>query len=396
MPLNPNNQILVDTLKSATLDARFERIELANFNAMSDVKRGCFSIVFRAHDTVDNKDVAVKFYDLSVESMQDEYRRQAFRREPEILSKIVGIRRCLQIVAPLKQYRLRLLVDGGTEVEVPTEYFVQEWISDDLDCYFLEQELFTAEEKLLLFNEIVLAVEALHAKDISHRDLKFDNLRMRFVDGERTVVVIDFGTAAHLTTPHLQSRYEFQAGHYRYAAPEARCGLAGNRELARYCDYYALGCMLFELFHRDQYFVAHQRCNVGFDIRLNAMRHFIAGVEKEDAQVEAWQQVLAKFALGVAGAPLNEDGTSAPPAIRALIQELIWGLTHIDFRKRPNSLSLVRNRVWTAIRILRSETEQRIRLERAKAIRAARLEKLKRKEATRALMRLHKEGQHDS
>ncbi len=54
MPLSDNSLHLVKELESLqSLDNRYENIKLVNFNSASDAKRGCFSLVFRAFDRIE-------------------------------------------------------------------------------------------------------------------------------------------------------------------------------------------------------------------------------------------------------------------------------------------------------------------------------------------------------
>ena len=63
--LHPNNKILIDTLESTPiLDGRFRNIRVVNCDVATGTKRGCFSLVFRAEDVIEGKDVALKFYDM--------------------------------------------------------------------------------------------------------------------------------------------------------------------------------------------------------------------------------------------------------------------------------------------------------------------------------------------
>ena len=65
MPLHPNNEALRQALEGSTLIAsRYENLELINWDPTTGQKRGCFSLVFKAYDKVNDKNVALKFYDL--------------------------------------------------------------------------------------------------------------------------------------------------------------------------------------------------------------------------------------------------------------------------------------------------------------------------------------------
>jgi hypothetical protein len=60
-----NSQLLVNALESqAELDGRYIGLKCVNINSLTGEKRGCFSLVFRAFDKVDQRPVALKFFDL--------------------------------------------------------------------------------------------------------------------------------------------------------------------------------------------------------------------------------------------------------------------------------------------------------------------------------------------
>ena len=220
------------------LDARFEKLKLVNFNALNDEKRGCFSLVFRAHDRVNDSPVAIKFYDIDPVCFYDDYRRAAFLREHEILQLLLNKERCLQLASALSTFNFTVPTPGGN-VTIPCKYFAVEWIEDDIDAYFLAQETFGTIDKLHLFNEILLSVEMLHRYEVFHRDIKPDNLRTNKTALKRLVIAIDMGTSARYESGYLQREYLRPVGALPYAAPEAICGLAAHRKLAPYTHFYA-------------------------------------------------------------------------------------------------------------------------------------------------------------
>ena len=392
MPLHPNNQLLVTHLQGlAEFDGRFTSITLVNYDAAADKKEGMLSLVFKAFDKVEGKPVALKFYDLDPAMAGNVYRLDCFARESDILSTLVNIERCVQLVKPLTRYALPVPISGtgGVTVALPCQYFALEWLDEKIDQYFLEQDKHDAVEKLLVFNQILLAVEALHRHQIFHRDLKVDNLRAYSSDGKRRAVAIDLGTAAQFSSTRLPSpAYPSGAvGAPGYASPEALCGLASNRLLAPFCDIYALGCLLFQLFHFDFYVKAVRLANANLDVRLVAMRSILPSPPSDDrAQVAAWQQGLRTFGIGVNPALIDGPGSSAPPGIAPLLQDLLAGLTHIDYRRRP-SLETARHKVWTAIAVLRNERLYQHKLEERRRRRELRLKKLQQKQQRLAALR---------
>lgn len=363
MPLHPNNELLVSTVEAMSLlDNRYEGMKFVNYDSVADQKRGCFSLVFRAYDRVDQKIVALKFYDIDPDRMMDVYRQKAFQREHEILQILLSKKRCLQLASALSTLHLGFPLPNGTTVTLPCQYFAVEWIDKDIDDYFLGNGTFTPIQKLRLFNEIVLAVESLHRLEVYHRDIKADNLRTYQNAVERIVVAIDLGTAARISSGHLKNNYTQSVGAPWYAASEARCGLAGHRLLAPFTDKYALGCLLYELFNPDYFYRELTRCHRHYEMILSAMSSFLHGTNNEQEQLDHWKKAVAKFGPGIAPIVIDNPGSTVPPGIANLLNELLAGLTHINFSNRP-TLDWTRKRTWSAIKVLENDRAYQRHLE---------------------------------
>jgi serine/threonine protein kinase len=389
MPLHANNQILVDHLHGlAEFDGRFSGVTVVNYDPVTDKREGVLSLVFRAFDKVEGKPVALKFYDLDPAFAGDLYRLECFKRESSILSSVVNVERCVQMVKPLTTYSLAIPIAGaGVVVTLPCQYFALEWLDEKIDQYFLEQDKHEALEKLLLFNDTLLAVEVLHRNDIFHRDLKPDNFRAYETKGKRRVVAIDLGTAARLSSTRLPSpAYPPRSvGAPAYSSPEAWCGLASSRLLGPYCDIYALGCLLFQLFHFDLYAKAVRQVNTDLDVRLFAMSSMLPATGDDRSRVAVWESGLRSFGTGVNPVPIDGPGSSAPPGIVPLLQDLVAGLTHIDYRQRP-TLETARHKTWTAITVLQNEHLYQRRLAERRTRRQLRLKKLMEKQKRLAML----------
>ncbi len=352
---------------------RFSNIKLANYDSVSDTQRGCFSVVFRARDVASGADVALKFYSLDTAVSGNVYRRQGFARESDILSTLLGKEKCLQLVKPLTTYALPVSLSAGGSAAMACEYFAVEWLDEEIDGYFLDPHHYDSIEKLKLFHSIVLSVETLHRYGVFHRDLKPDNLRR--ISSKKLVVAIDLGTAARFQSPSIAAGYTSSVGASGYASPEALCGLAGNRILAPYTDLYALGCLLFELFNDDHFFVAIRACNPNLDLRFSALCSLLRPGTSEGDQAQDWTKGLDVFSRGVTGCPIDSPGSKIEPGVSQLLGELLVGLTHIDYRRRP-SFEMVRNRLRIAIRVLENESAYQNRLNSLKLWRQRRMEKL--------------------
>lgn len=383
MTLSPNSQYLVNTLEALPLlDGRFEKIKLVNFNSFKNEKRGCFSLVFSAHDILADVPVALKFYDIHPNLINDDYRRACFRREHEILQVVMNKKRCLQLASALSTYSLVVPISPGLNGALPCEYFAVEWIEDDIDDYFFLQENIESINKLYLFNELTLAVEALHRNEIFHRDLKQDNFRQYQEALKRVVVAIDLGTAARYDSGKIQQDYQHQVGASGYAAPEAIYGLAGHRKLAPYTDCYALGCLLYELFNRDYFIREWQRLNPRGHSIQSLMGLELQGKTNDSDKFNAWRLALGKFSSGFEPVRIDGLGNTVPQGIASILNEVLRSLTHVNFSNRPINLEWVRVRIWSAIRALQNEKLYQRKLAISKEMRRRRIEKQVRKVAT--------------
>jgi serine/threonine protein kinase len=376
-PLDPNNDLLRVTLESLPLlDGRFANIRLVNWDPVRQIKQGCFSLVFRADDVVDDRPVALKFYDISTATMLDQYRRASFTRENAILLSLLNESRCLQLSKGLSAYQLPVPMPGGSVVTIPCEYFAVEWLADEVGSFFLDPQhaAHTVIDKLKLYNEVVLAVEALHRAEVFHRDIKADNLRACQRALKRVVVAIDLGTAARFDSGCLASGYPIPAGSPAYSAPEAICGLAGNRLLAPRTDDYALGCLLYELFNQDYFFRRLLALNAQINARWFGMKSMVSAHANEAQQVKQWRAALDRYAPGITPATIDAPGSAVPPGVVPELNEILGGLTNVDYARRPD-LRLVREKVWRTIRLLESQNAYNRRLAYVREMRRRRQEK---------------------
>ncbi|ATE72417.1 protein kinase domain-containing protein [Lysobacter capsici] len=244
---------------------------------------------------------------------------------------------------------------GGQNAVLPCEYFVTDWLDEEIDDYFLSAAKYSAQEKIKLFVDMLLALEALHSYEVFHRDLKADNLRACQKAVRRVVVAIDMGAAARFESGCIQSHYGAPVGAIGYAAPESTCGMAANRLLAPATDYFALGCLLYELFNADYFYHVTRYLNANFDVRLTAMQSEVLGISGDQAQVDAWKRTLAKFSAGVIEVPIDGIGSTVPRGVAGILNEVLAVLTNIDYRKRYSCGKWVRAKLGSALKVIENE-----------------------------------------
>lgn len=368
-----------------SLNGRYKNIRCINYPPKpGEEKRGFFSLVFSAEDPITGEVVALKFMDPGGTS--DSYRLDCFEREPQILQRLVGKSRCLQLVENLQKFKFEIETTAGDKFPMSFDFFSTDWLSDDIDNYFLAKEDLAPIDKLITFRQIVLAVEAIHNSTIFHRDIKPDNIRVEKKLSVNTAYLIDFGTAAQFESKKLRRDYEsFPVGANLYSAPEAFLGFSGERDIAKFTDFYALGCMLYELFNKHIYFNELENRNPNFRKILTALGIQFSRYPKINDRLEAWDEIIDKFTKALSPPSYLGSGCSIPNGIADLINGLFNELTIFDFRKRLSNFNKIRNTIDSAITVLNNDDLYRKSLEKRKLFRENKIRKIKEKEAQLAL-----------
>ena len=386
MPVN--RKYLIRQLSSIELDGRYTNIKPVNCDAATGKKHGpegALSVVFKADDAVTGKPVAIKFFDPEFGGIQQLYRLAAFKRESELLESIVGKYRCLQLLSAVQEIKIPVTTDAGDKLELSCAYCVIEWIDEEIKQYFTMQDRYEALAKLYVYRDAVLAVFALHHNDIHHRDVKADNLMRASRQKQRPIVAIDLGTAAKVSSAALgdPSIYAGPVGAPHYAPLEALCGLSGVRSIGHSADFYALGCLLYELFNLDYYFV-RLRLNIGF-IKCKAvceghMMPFLAASATETKLIEEWSKIILPAKRLVTLPNIEDPGSSVVLSVRQLLNDLLHRLTALDHRERINNRDMVVRKIDSAITTIQNHLAEVRRAAERKARREARRKAAQRKQ----------------
>jgi serine/threonine protein kinase len=327
---------------------------------------GAFSLIFSAEDThLARGAVALKFLN---PFEPEEYRRQCFRREPEMLQHFVGQRDIIQLVAGRSEFTHTL--GGGFPIQFA--FYAVELAETDLGS-LIEGHILTPRENLVQFRSMCRAVQRLRARGVVHRDVKPSNFLI-MQDG--TLKLSDFGTARIVNdySPGLLPDYRgFPPGDWGYAAPEMIASLHDvDPQIAAGADVFGLGASFFEMFTGVPLGV--QLFDESFQ---NELAQVMGAVRKSERQ-----RIYDKFVSEMANSrPLPSIAAFAPdiPAgIIPAIDDLYRSVAALDYRKRVCDFRTIFLKLNRCILILDNEDKFRRWRERRDKEHAALLDKQQR------------------
>ncbi|MEZ4402021.1 MAG: serine/threonine-protein kinase [Kofleriaceae bacterium] len=202
-----------------------DQMILERYRLTSALGAGGMGTVWKAHDTVLTRDVAIK-----VMAIGDPLARARFLREGKLAAR-------------LDHRGLCKIYDVGQDGH--TGYLVMEMLSGTT-LFSLAGEGLALGRALSITADVARAMAHAHEAGLVHRDLKPDNVFIDRRTGEERVVVIDFGLAFSLDGDAQVGRLtqaDVTGGTPAYMSPEQ----ARAAPLTAASDVYALGCVLFEL-----------------------------------------------------------------------------------------------------------------------------------------------------
>jgi tRNA A-37 threonylcarbamoyl transferase component Bud32/tetratricopeptide (TPR) repeat protein len=238
-PTDPHKPVVKD------LTGRIGKYEILN-----PIGKGAMGQVYKAHDTVLDRDVALKV--MVAQIADDPELKQRFEREA-------------RAVAKMQHPNLVTVFDLGSHEGSP--YIAMEFLKgQDLQKAVRQPPPMTLERKVAIIVQVLAGLAHAHQQSIIHRDIKPANI---FIQEDGSVKIMDFGVAR--LSGHTMTADGNIVGTADYMSPEQVQGKAVDPR----SDLFSVGCMLFELaagrrpFHSDNlmaifYKITHEEAN--FDL----------------------------------------------------------------------------------------------------------------------------------
>ena len=195
--------------------------QIGNYTLGAEVGSGAFGKVVLGKHFLTGETVAIKILDKMILSQTPE--------DYELVRQEISI---------LKIVKHKYIVQLYEILQTPQHIFiVMEYCEGkDLMDYILTKTRLSELESLKFFQQLINALFYLHSQNISHRDVKIDNM---LLDRNKDLKLVDFGLSTKYTDDTLLDQ---PCGTVVYAAPEV---LDGNEYHGMLADVWSSGIVLF-------------------------------------------------------------------------------------------------------------------------------------------------------
>jgi eukaryotic-like serine/threonine-protein kinase len=200
------------------------------------IGHGGMSTVYRAFDTVLEREVAIKLMHREIASDSDQLER--FRREARAVAQLNHPH--IVTVIDAGEWDPRDGRDGPDAVHSGAPYIVLEYVAGETLKELIRRDAPLEAPTALAYSiEIARALGAAHARGIVHRDVKPQNI---LLSGEGGAKITDFGIARTLSEEGLTMDGRV-LGTTDYVSPEQALG----QPVTGQSDVYSLGVVMYEM-----------------------------------------------------------------------------------------------------------------------------------------------------
>jgi YVTN family beta-propeller protein len=286
--------------------------ELGGYRVESFVARGGMAVVYKAIDLRLCRPVALKV--IAPELAEDTTFRARFSRESELAASLDHPN-----ILPIYQAGE---VDGML-------YIVMRFVDgEDIDAVLKRRGRLTAPEALTIFGSVASALDAAHARELVHRDVKPGNILLTGHDDDsggmnleaRHVYLTDFGlTKRSASRTGLTTAGQF-LGTIAYVAPEQ----IANQVVDHRADIYALGCVLHHVLSGEPPFA-----------RDDYVAMMWAHISEQPPPLSSLVPELPTEGDAVLAAAMAKDPAARPRSCRELINQLRLAYSGPTLRFEP-------------------------------------------------------------
>jgi eukaryotic-like serine/threonine-protein kinase len=204
------------------------RIVANRYRLLREISRGGMGILWLAADLELERQVAMKFMNLTRRPTDEDNRRFALEARAEAL------------LGQETEHVVKVL-DHGTDAG--TRYIIMEHlIGEDLGQRLARVRRLSAEDLAPIVRQVTSALRRAHGRRLIHRDIKPENIFLSRRDDEERVKIVDFGIVKALGAESITTTSGKVLGTPGYMAPEQIQGM----EVDHRTDLWAVGVVLYQ------------------------------------------------------------------------------------------------------------------------------------------------------
>lgn len=196
--------------------------KIGKYQVLERIGRGGMGTVFKAHDPVLDRSVALKVISPDIE-VTDALRTRFFR-EAQACARL--------------NHRNIITVYDLAEVDGHLFIVMELLEGEELKAIISQRKALSLEAKLGIMIQVCDGLAYAHQRGIVHRDVKPGNI---FVLRDGSVKIVDFGIARIIDSDSDLTRKGLVMGTLRYMAPEQAQGTVDQR-----CDVFSVGAVFYE------------------------------------------------------------------------------------------------------------------------------------------------------